>query len=323
MVAVHSFWRDAMTKVSVYRLTRRQTLATLAAGVCGGLPLGAADAQTRAPSPQPIYGPEKRRGAGNAKWLTLPPTPTLPAPTQSGLVSINGTSIFYAQFGDGPPILLLHGGLANSNYWGRQVEQLAQIFSVTVMDTRGHGRSPVTSRSFSYDLFAKDVVDLLDFLKIPEVSVVGWSDGAITGLQLAMTKPDRISRLFAFGANSSLDGLKANGARSGVFASYGRRCKAEYALLSPHPERWPQLVDGLRVMWRREPNFTEQNLAAVKVPTTISDGEYDEVIKRDHTERMARVIPSARLVILPEVSHFAMLQNPIQFNKSVIEFLTT
>src|SRR5689334_8651944 len=112
-----------MTKVSVYRLTRRQTLATLAAGV--GLPPGAADAQTRDPNPQPTYGPEKRRGAGNAKWLTLPPTPTLPATTQSGLVSINGTSIFYAQFGDGPPILLLHGGLANSNYWGRQVEQLA------------------------------------------------------------------------------------------------------------------------------------------------------------------------------------------------------
>jgi pimeloyl-ACP methyl ester carboxylesterase len=190
------------------------------------------------------------------------------------------------------------------------------------MDTRGHGRSSVTSPSFSYGLFAKDVVDLLDFLKIPEVSVVGWSDGAITGLQLAMTKPDRVSRLFAFGANSSLDGLKANGAKSSVFVSYGRRCKAEYALLSPHPEKWPQLVDGLRVMWRREPNFTERNLAAVKVPTAISDGEYDEIIKRDHTERMARIIPSARLVILPEVSHFAMLQNPVQFNKSVIEFLT-
>ena len=150
------------------------------------------------------------------QWLTLPPTPALPQGGQSGYAAVNGIKIWYATFGLGEPVILLHGGLANSNYWGRQVEQLAQIFSVTVMDTRGHGRSPVTSPSFSYDLFAKDVVDLLDFLKIPEVSVVGWSDGAITGLQLAMTKPDRISRLFAFGANSSLDGLKANGARSGV-----------------------------------------------------------------------------------------------------------
>jgi pimeloyl-ACP methyl ester carboxylesterase len=306
----------------VYRPTRRRTLKALAAfAASSGMLFGEACPQAIEPNPAPIHPPKPRPGA-NESWLTLPPTPTLPAAAQSGLVSINGTSIFYALFGDGAPILLLHGGLANSNYWGRQVEQLAQSFSVTVMDTRGHGRSSVTSPSFSYGLFAEDVVDLLDFLKIPEVSVVGWSDGAITGLQLAMTKPDRVSRLFAFGANSSLDGLKANGAKSSVFVSYGRRCKAEYALLSPHPEKWPQLVDGLRVMWRREPNFTERNLAAVKVPTTISDGEYDEIIKRDHTERMARIIPSARLVILPEVSHFAMLQNPVQFNKSVIEFLT-
>jgi pimeloyl-ACP methyl ester carboxylesterase len=76
-------------------------------------------------------------------------------------------------------------------------------------------------------------------------------------------------------------------------------------------------------MWRREPNFTMQNLAAVTATTTISDGEYDEIIKRDHAELMARAIPGARLVILPEVSHFAILQSPAKFNQSLTEFLTT
>jgi pimeloyl-ACP methyl ester carboxylesterase len=189
------------------------------------------------------------------------------------------------------------------------------------MDTRGHGRSPVTSSAFSYRLFAEDALALLDFLSIPVVSIVGWSDGGITGLQLAMTQPERLSRLFAFGANSSLDGLKASGARSPVFATYADRCKAEYMLLSPHPERWPRLVNGLHTMWRREPKYTMQNLAAVKVPTTIADGEYDEIIRRGHTEQIARTIPGARLLILPEVSHFAMLQNPAKFNSAVFEFL--
>ena len=69
---------------------------------------------------------------------------------------MNRTSIFYAQFGEGPPVLLLHGGLANSNYWGHQVKELAQKYTVTVMDTRGHGRSPVTSYFFSYGLFADE-----------------------------------------------------------------------------------------------------------------------------------------------------------------------
>jgi pimeloyl-ACP methyl ester carboxylesterase len=180
----------------------------------------------------------------------------------------------------------------------------------------------VTSHAFSYSLFAEDVVALLDFLKIPKVGVVGWSDGAITGLQLAMTKPERVSRLFAFGANSSLEGLKANGARSPVFASFSARCRTEYAVLSSHPERWAQLVEGLRVMWRTEANFAKQKLAAVNLPTTISDGEYDEIIKRDHTEMLAHEIRDARLVIQSGVSHFAMLQNPAQFNSVLIDFLT-
>jgi hypothetical protein len=102
--------------------------------------------------------------AGNSQWLTLPPTPTLPGTPRKGIATINGTNIFYAQFGQGRPVLLLHGGLANSNYWGHQVEYLAESFSVIVMDTRGHGRSSVMSPSFSYSLFAEDTVGLLDFL---------------------------------------------------------------------------------------------------------------------------------------------------------------
>jgi pimeloyl-ACP methyl ester carboxylesterase len=180
----------------------------------------------------------------------------------------------------------------------------------------------VTSQSFSYAIFAEDVARLLDFLEIPTVSVVGWSDGAITGLQLAMTYPKKVSRLYAFGANSSVDGVKTDGSRSHVFTSFAERCRAEYTTLSPHPEKWPELVGGLRTMWQAEPNFSKEKLASVKPPTTISDGEHDEIIKRDHTEHIAAAIPGARLVIQPEVSHFAMLQNPAQFNKSLIEFLT-
>jgi len=98
---------------------------------------------------------------------------------------------------------MLHGGLATSDYWGLQVEKLAKAYTVTVMDTRGHGRSPVMSRSFSYRQFAEDVATLLDQLGIERIAIVGWSDGAITGLELAMAKPDRVSKLFAVGASMS------------------------------------------------------------------------------------------------------------------------
>jgi pimeloyl-ACP methyl ester carboxylesterase len=208
------------------------------------------------------------------------------------------------------------------NYWGYQVRELAQNFAVTVMDTRGHGRSPLISHPFSYGLFAEDVVGFLDVLGIPAAAIVGWSDGAITGLQLAIAKPGRISKVFAFGANRTVDGMKPNGSRSPIFASFVERCKSEYPHLSLHPDKWPQLVDGLRGMWRKEPAFTRQKLAAIKAPTAIADGEHDEIIKREETEQLSLVIPGARLVLQADTSHFAMLQDPAEFNRVMIEFLS-
>jgi pimeloyl-ACP methyl ester carboxylesterase len=252
-------------------------------------------------------------------WRTLPPTPALPAPRRNGMAAINGTNVYYAQFGEGPPVLLLHGGLANSNYWGLQIGELAKEFSVLVMDTRGHGRSPVMSQVFSYSAFADDVAGLLDFLNLATVAIVGWSDGGVTGLELAMKRPDRVNKLFAFGANMSPAGYKATS--SPVFAEFTQRSKSEYGRLSLRPERWAQLVGGLKVMWRAQPNFTPAMLGSVTVPTLIYAAEHDEIIRRDHTEQMARHIPGARLVVQSDVSHFAMLQNPLQFNKTMIEFL--
>ncbi len=270
--------------------------------------------------PEKGFSASSRR-VGGAPWLTLPTTPELPKPPHEGHLAINAASIYFAQFGEGPPLLLLHGGLANSNYWGHQVEQLAGNFTVTVMDTRGHGKSPVSSQKYGYALFAEDVVGLLNELKIPSTSIVGWSDGGIIGLQLAMTRPERVNKLFAFGANGSSEGLKSRGARSPVFRSFAERCKHEYQALSPHPERWAQLLEGLRAMWRSQPNFNSRQLSLVKAPTAISDGQYDEIIKLEHTIRLSREIAGARLIIQPNVSHFAMLQNPEQFNRAVVEFL--
>jgi pimeloyl-ACP methyl ester carboxylesterase len=285
------------------RLTRREACTLL---TMFGASVVTGDAYSQTPARAPA-------------WRTLPPTPTLPAPARSGMAAVNGTSVYYARFGEGPAVLLLHGGLANSNYWGLQIGELAKQFSVLVMDTRGHGRSPVMSQVFSYRAFADDVAGLLDFLNIASVAIVGWSDGGVTGLELAMRRPDRVNRLFAFGANMNPAGYKPTS--SAVFAEFTRRAKTEYGRLSPHPERWVQLVGGLRGMWRTQPNFTPAMLRSIAVPILVLAAEHDEIIRRDHTEQMARLIPRARLVVQPDVSHFAMLQDPLGFNNTMIEFL--
>jgi pimeloyl-ACP methyl ester carboxylesterase len=141
--------------------------------------------------------------AAEPPWMTLPPTPALPQPAaESGLAPVNGVKIWYATFGSGEPVILLHGGLAHAEYWGKQVPALAARYRVVVMDSRGHGRSSRDARPFGYDLMTDDVVGLMDFLKIDKAALVGWSDGAILGLDMALRHPERLSKLFAFAANS-------------------------------------------------------------------------------------------------------------------------
>jgi pimeloyl-ACP methyl ester carboxylesterase len=132
------------------------------------------------------------------QWLNLPPTPGLPSAAQSGYAEINGVKIWYAVFGHGQPVLLLHGGLANSNYWGNLIPALSNDYQVVVMDSRGHGRSGRSSEPLGYDLMASDVLALMDFLKLDKAAIIGWSDGAIIGLDIAIHHPERLTKLFAF-----------------------------------------------------------------------------------------------------------------------------
>ncbi|MFT4121943.1 alpha/beta fold hydrolase [Bradyrhizobium sp.] len=253
-------------------------------------------------------------------WLSLPPTPTLPKATQSGVAPVNGVRIWYAVFGHGQPVIMLHGGLANANYWGHQVRALQRHYRVIVMESRGHGRSSRNQEPFGYDLMASDVVGLLDHLKIGKAAIVGWSDGAIIGLDIAMKHPERVSRLFAFAANSDPSGV-ADIASSDVFNAYIARAGEEYKRLSPTPSEYKSFVADITRMWESQPKWTASDLAAIKVPTWIVDGDHDEAIKRENTEFMAASIPGAGLLIQPEVSHFSFLQDPEQFSDDVLRFL--
>ena len=131
------------------------------------------------------------------RWETLPPTPAPIAGAKTGYAAVNGIKVYYTKTGHGSPVILLHGGLSNSDYWGNQVKALAAKHTVISLDSRGHGRSSRDEKPFGYDLMADDVVAVLDSLKIPRADIVGWSDGAIIGIDLALRHPDRIGKVFA------------------------------------------------------------------------------------------------------------------------------
>jgi len=258
------------------------------------------------------------------QWLTLPPTPTLPQTAQSGYAPVNNIKIWYASFGpkasQGEPVILLHGGLANANYWGNQVKALQSRYRVIVMDSRGHGRSSQDDKPYGYDLMASDVIGLMDFLKIPKAAIVVWSDGAIIGLDIALTHPERLTKLFAFAANSDPSGV-SDITSSPVFNAFIARAEKEYEKLSPTPTEYKSFLCQIEKMWETQPNWTADDLGRIAVPVWIVDADHDEAIKRENTEFMAGNIPNAGLLLQPEVSHFSFIQDPEQFTADVLHFL--
>jgi pimeloyl-ACP methyl ester carboxylesterase len=257
------------------------------------------------------------------QWTQLPPTPELPKPEHSGMAAVNGIRIWYAVFGHGEPVILVHGALGNSNYWGLQVPALARHYKVIVLDSRGQGRTTWNSEPpLSFHLMASDVLALMDALHIPKAALVGWSDGGIIGLDIAIHHPERLTKLLAFGANSDPSAIKDDIQQQPAFSEYSRRTKDEYQKLSPAPNQLKAFSEQLGKMEDTEPHFTDDQLRSIKVPTWIVDGDRDEGIKREDTDHMAALIPGAGELILPNVSHFAMLQDPEQFNDALLHFLS-
>jgi pimeloyl-ACP methyl ester carboxylesterase len=255
-------------------------------------------------------------------WMVLPPTPALPRPDVAATAPINGIRLWYAVYGPAraAPVILLHGGLANANYWGDLIPALAPTHQVIVLDSRGHGRSTRNATQLGYELMASDVIALMDRLHVPRAAIVGWSDGAIVGLQIAIHHPDRLTGLFAFAANSDPSGV-ADVHASPVFTAYIARAALEYAALSPTPSQFPAFERDIERMWAREPNMSAATLRSIHARIWIVDADHDEAILRPNTDHMATLIPNARELILPGVSHFAFLQDPAMFNFAVLRFL--
>jgi pimeloyl-ACP methyl ester carboxylesterase len=246
----------------------------------------------------------------------------LPATDDRGYVEHDGARIWYAAYGSGPPVILLHGGLGHSGNWGYQVPALVSSgYRTVVIDSRGHGRSTRDARPFTYELMASDVTAVMDTLHIERAALVGWSDGACTALVLAARTPTRVAGVFFFACNMDPSGTK----EITDFTPILRRCigrhMQDYQRLSTTPDQFGAFSDAVGLMQRTQPNYSARDLARISVPVAIVQSEHDEFIKREHAEYLARSIPQADFILLQGVSHFAPLQRPEQFNATVLAFL--
>jgi pimeloyl-ACP methyl ester carboxylesterase len=234
--------------------------------------------------------------------------------------SVNGASIYYETYGKGPPVLVLHGATGFLETMHYFIQALAPTHTVIAVDSRAQGRSTDSSAPLSYTLMANDMIKLMDALHIKQADVVGWSDGGIIGLDMAMTHPDRVHRLVAIGANYDVNGLDPQVFKAGFEADTAAQVKPFYESIAPDPSHFPIMLKKVDAMLRTQPHYTTAELGLIRARVLIVAGEHD-LILRWHTDNLAHAVPGAREVIVPGASHFGPLEQPDVYSKLAVDFL--
>jgi pimeloyl-ACP methyl ester carboxylesterase len=221
-------------------------------------------------------------------------------------VAVNGLKMYYEIHGEGPALVLLHGGTgAIPSRW---IPYFTPPFRVIAPEFMGHGRTrDLANRPFHYRDLAKDTVELMQALDIERAAVVGYSDGGIVGLEMAMRSPMRVSRLVVTGANARFDGYTtANQDWIRTLDPASEPVSSVYAELSPDgPEHWPVFLARMKAMWATEPDFTDEELRTIQAPTLVIIGDRD-IVTPEHAVELFRAIPRAQLCVVPNAGHGVM-----------------
>lgn len=247
-----------------------------------------------------------------------------------GHVRVGSDEMYVEVTGDGDPVVLLHGGFCSLESLRLQGEALAIDHAVHAFERPGHGRSADHDEPFGYERSLAETIGYLDAAGLGAAHVIGYSDGGIIGLLLAMRYPERVRSLVAISANLDPDafrdgaeaagepvldgfpravggpGERSAGADAGAGAEQEDELddeRAHYDRLSPDgPEHGDVVLEKLMRMWTTEPNIAPAELGVIDAPTLIMSGDRDE-IRPGHSLAIASAIPGAQLCIVPGTTH--------------------
>jgi pimeloyl-ACP methyl ester carboxylesterase len=230
---------------------------------------------------------------------------------------VNGVRIAYRVHGHGPKLLLLHGGGGQSLGLARQILDFGRHFTVIAPDSRAHGGSTDTGDTLSYHVMAEDMAALLDVLNLGRVDVMGWSDGAIVGLDLAIHHPDRVRKLVLFGANFTPEGVDP-----AVYEALRRAWAEDSSAAAADLSEPLPLGARLHHLWLTQPHFTLEQLHSIECPTLVAVGDHD-LPRIDHTVELAGAIPHAQLCVIPGATHAVLHERADLADEIVLQFLKT
>jgi pimeloyl-ACP methyl ester carboxylesterase len=244
-------------------------------------------------------------------------------PRWHGTIDVDGLAVFYETEGDGEPIVLLHGGLADNSTWAAQFSGLSPHRRVVAPERQAHGHTPDRPGPLTYPAMTDQTVKFLVALALGPVDLVGWSDGGMVGTLIAAEHPELVRTLTVTGSGFSSTGyvpglveslvaLPADDEEMTMFA-------AMHAQASPDgPEHFPEVWDKVRSMWA-EPFDWAEKVKGISAPTLVIVGD-DDFISLEHAVEFSQLVENGQLAVVPGASHILPMEKPDLFNQLVLDF---
>jgi pimeloyl-ACP methyl ester carboxylesterase len=244
---------------------------------------------------------------------------------ESGYAPVNGLQMYYEIHGDGPPLVLLHGGMVSfSACFSTMLPTLAAKHRVIGIEQQGHGHTADIDRPLTFEQMADDTAAALRHIGVAQADVLGYSDGGNVALGLAIRHPDLVRKLITAGTNVTNEGLKP-----GIIDELsqltpemlGDEIRDLYASEAPNPEDWPTLVTKIVQQAVSLVGWQPEQLQSIAAPTLVVIGD-DDIIRVEHASEMVSLIPHAHLAVLPRRDHMMLVMRPEPLVPILDEFLT-
>lgn len=234
-------------------------------------------------------------------------------PKAGHYIRLRGFNMYYETYGSGLPLLMIHGNGGSISNFMYQVPFFAKTFRVIVVDSRAQGKSIDKGDSLSYEMMADDMNALLDSLKLYQCLVIGWNDGAISGLLLAMHHPDKVRKLAVTGARLSPDTSALDAATVKWALDYNSSFdRLEQTDATKNRYKVAKLLSF-------QPHIAAADLKKITCPVLVIAGDHDIVLTK-HTMLIASSIPQSYLWIVPGTGNAIPVDKKDEFNNVVDDF---
>jgi pimeloyl-ACP methyl ester carboxylesterase len=231
---------------------------------------------------------------------------------------LRGIKMYYEVYGKGEPLLIIHGNTGSIKNFVYQIPYFAKNYQVILADSRAQGKTIDHTDSLSYEMISDDLNALLDHLKIKNANVIGWSDGGIEGLLLAMNHPDKVKKLAVTGANLWPDSTAVDPFVYKMMMDINiKGVDSLKRMKNPTPEMKNQLK--LMRLLSYEPHIKLEALKKITCPTLVIGGDHDVIVTK-HTVAIAEAITNSYLWILPNSGHGTPVVYKDMFNQVVGDF---